>query len=60
MAKAFLSIFALILMGGSLSGCLAAAATAGGAAYVGADEATEDDGNFDPLENARGEGDGRN
>lgn len=44
-----LNILALLLSGLILSGCAAVAAgTAGG---VAADELTEDDGQFDPLEN---------
>ena len=42
----------------SASGCVVLAAA--GAGYVAHDEATENDGKFDPLEKARGEDDGKN
>jgi hypothetical protein len=42
----------------SLNGC--ALGLAAGAGYIAHDEATEGDGNFDPLEEVRGEGDGKN
>lgn len=53
-------IFAGLLFAASsaLGGC--ALGVAAGAGYVAHDEATEGDGNFDPLEEARGEGDGKN
>jgi hypothetical protein len=40
------------------SGCVLVAAA--GAGYLVHDEATENDGKFDPLEKARGKDDGRN
>jgi hypothetical protein len=40
------------------SGCVLVAAA--GAGYLVHDEATENDGKFDPLERARGKDDGRN
>ena len=40
------------------NGCVIAAAA--GAGYLIHDEATENDGKFDPLEKARGKEDGRN
>ena len=49
MKFASLNLIALLLSGLVVSGCAAVAAgTAGG---VAADELTEDDGRFDPLEN---------
>ncbi len=48
----------LLTASSALSGC--ALGLAAGAGYVAHDEATENDGNFDPLEEARGEGDGKN
>jgi hypothetical protein len=51
----------LALTGGGVGGCVAAAVTAGaGVGYMIHDEATEKDGKFDPLENVRKKGDGRN
>jgi len=40
------------------NGCVLAAAA--GAGYLIHDEATENDGKFDPLEKARGQDDGKN
>lgn len=40
------------------SGCVLLAGA--GAGYVAHDEATENDGKFDPLEKARGKDDGKN
>lgn len=40
------------------NGCVLVAAA--GAGYLVHDEATENDGKFDPLEKARGEDDGKN
>ena len=48
--KMIATIFALLGMSMSLSGCLLGAAA--GAGYIAHDEATEDDGEFDPLEEA--------
>ena len=50
MLKTFTALLALLFMSMSLSGCLLGAAAGAGA--VGYDEATEDDGEFDPLEEA--------
>lgn len=49
---------ALFVASNALGGC--ALGVAAGAGYVAHDEATEGDGNFDPLEDVRGEGDGKN
>lgn len=51
---------ALALVGCLLAcnGCVLVAAA--GAGYLVHDEATENDGKFDPLERARGKDDGRN
>ncbi|MBT8473655.1 MAG: hypothetical protein HKN14_06675 [Marinicaulis sp.] len=46
----YLCIFAFLLCGFSTSGCVIAAAAAGGA--IAADEIGEKDGKFDPLEDA--------
>ena len=48
--KLILTGFALLLASLSLSGCLLGAAAGAGA--IGYDEATENDGEFDPLEKA--------
>ncbi len=57
MKKLFLGLF--LLAGATpLSGC--ALGLAAGAGYVAHDEATENDGNFDPLEEVRGVEDGKN
>lgn len=51
----------LLVIGFGTSGCVAAAVGAAvGTGYVIADESDEGDGNFDPLENVRGVGDGKN
>ncbi len=50
MIKTLTALVALLFMSMSLSGCLLGAAAGAGA--VGYDEATEDDGEFDPLEEA--------
>ena len=50
----------LLVAGLSTGGCVAGAIAAAGAGYVIADEQSEGDGNFDPLENVRGKGDGKN
>ena len=56
-----LKLMSLLLVAGlGTSGCVAGAIAAAGAGYVIADEQSEGDGNFDPLENVRGEGDGKN
>jgi hypothetical protein len=45
----------------ALNGCALGLVAAGaGAGYIAHDEATEDDGRFDPLEDVRDEEDGRN
>ncbi len=48
--KQIATIAALMLVSTSLSGCLLGAAA--GAGYIAHDEATENDGEFDPLEEA--------
>ncbi|WP_375201572.1 hypothetical protein [Hyphococcus sp.] len=48
--KKLAGLMALMMMSTSLSGCLLGAAA--GAGYVAHDEATENDGEFDPLEEA--------
>ena len=48
--KKLAGLMALMMMSTSLSGCLLGAAA--GAGYVAHDEATENDGKFDPLEEA--------
>ena len=48
--KMFATMLALLGMSMSLSGCLLGAAA--GAGYIAHDEATEGDGEFDPLEEA--------
>lgn len=48
--KTTIIAFALLFAGLSTSGCVLGAAAGAGA--VGYDEATEDDGKFDPLEKA--------
>lgn len=48
--KQLAALFALLFMSFSLSGCVLAAAAGAGA--VAHDELTEDDGEFDPLEEA--------
>ncbi|HNR76193.1 MAG TPA: hypothetical protein PKM48_03630 [Parvularculaceae bacterium] len=53
-SKAFALTCALL----ACSGCVLAAAA--GAGYMAYDEATENDGKFDPLEKAQGKDDGRN
>ena len=50
MIKVVASLAVLLGMSMSLSGCLLGAAA--GAGYVAHDEATENDGKFDPLEEA--------
>ncbi|WP_428407476.1 hypothetical protein [Hyphococcus sp.] len=50
MMKSLTAIVALLFMSMSLSGCLLGAAAGAGA--IGYDEATENDGEFDPLEEA--------
>ena len=56
-----LKLVSLLLVAGlGTSGCVAGAIAAAGAGYVIADEQSENDGNFDPLENVRGKGDGKN
>lgn len=53
-SKAFALTAALL----ACNGCVLVAAA--GAGYLVHDEATENDGKFDPLEKARGEDDGKN
>ncbi|MGF1544379.1 MAG: hypothetical protein ACFB00_07760 [Parvularculaceae bacterium] len=57
-----LKLLALAMIGlfsaGSLSGCVIAAAAGAGA--LAADEISETDGKFDPLERVRGKDDGDN
>ena len=48
--KKLAGLMALMMMSTSLSGCLLGAAA--GAGYIAHDEATENDGEFDPLEEA--------
>ncbi|MFC2951478.1 hypothetical protein ACFOOP_06030 [Marinicaulis aureus] len=48
--KKLAGLMALMMMSTSLSGCLLGAAAGAGA--IGYDEATENDGEFDPLEEA--------
>ena len=48
--KQLAALFAFLFMSLSLSGCVLAAAAGAGA--IGYDEATEGDGEFDPLEEA--------
>ncbi len=48
-----LMICGLALSSGAVTGCVAGAAA--GAGYVAGDEINEDDGEFDPLEEVRGE-----
>ncbi|MGE0409635.1 MAG: hypothetical protein AB7P23_10295 [Amphiplicatus sp.] len=52
------SLFALLALSSAIGGCAVLAGA--GAGYVAHDEATEGDGNFDPLEDVRGKGDGKN
>ena len=50
MIKSLTALLALLFMSMSLSGCLLGAAAGAGA--IAADEANENDGDFDPLEEA--------
>lgn len=50
MLKSLTALVALLFMSMSLSGCLLGAAAGAGA--IAADEINEDDGEFDPLEEA--------
>lgn len=54
LSKALLLFFALL----ACNGCVIAAAA--GAGYLIHDEATENDGKFDPLEDVRDKEDGKN
>jgi hypothetical protein len=56
--RRFARLFAVAVLAVLPCGCVLAAAA--GAGYLIHDEATENDGKFDPLERARGEDDGRN
>lgn len=56
--KKIISALALIGVSAVTSGC--ALLAAGGAGYMVHDEATENDGRFDPLEDVRDDGDGKN
>lgn len=56
--RRFVKLFALAILAMQASGCVLAAAA--GAGYLIHDEATENDGKFDPLEKARGKEDGKN
>ncbi|MFQ5564686.1 MAG: hypothetical protein ACE5FO_14085 [Parvularculaceae bacterium] len=56
--KRFLTAVGLLALPLFANGCVVAAAA--GAGYLIHDEATENDGKFDPLEDVRGEGDGKN
>lgn len=56
--KNAIALCALLMASGALGGC--ALGLAAGAGYVAHDEATEGDDNFDPLEEVRGKGDGKN
>lgn len=58
MPRMFATLLALAIATPSLSGCIAIAAAGGG--YLLADEIHEKDGKFDPLEDVRGKGDGKN
>lgn len=64
--KLFYSTLVLMLAAAGLSACgspggtAAAVGAAAGAGYIVADEVNEGDGEFDVLEDARGEGNGRN
>jgi len=55
--RIFTALALLFIAAPALSGCLAAAA---GAGYAVGDEVNEGDGEFDVLEDARGDGNGRN
>lgn len=56
--KKIISALALIGVSAATGGC--ALLAAGGAGYMVHDEATENDGRFDPLEDVRDDGDGKN
>lgn len=56
--KNAIALCALWMASSALGGC--ALGLAAGAGYVAHDEATEGDDNFDPLEEVRGKGDGKN
>jgi len=57
MKKYALAAF-LLVTANALGGCVLGAAA--GAGYMIHDEATENDGKFDPLEKVRGKDDGKN
>ncbi|HPE32677.1 MAG TPA: hypothetical protein PLV61_15900 [Parvularculaceae bacterium] len=57
MKKYALAAF-LLVTANALGGCVLGAAA--GAGYMAHDEATENDGKFDPLEKVRGKDDGKN
>lgn len=56
--KHVLKLMALAALYAAANGCVVAAAA--GAGYLVHDEATENDGKFDPLEKVRGKDDGEN
>jgi hypothetical protein len=53
-----LALSLIVAMSAMTSGCVLLAGA--GAGYVAHDEATENDGNFDPLEDVRDDEDGKN
>ena len=59
MRKTWITLSFLVLAVPMMSGCVAAIAAAGAGFMIG-DEINEGDGNFDPLEEVRGVGDGKN
>lgn len=59
MCKTWIALLFFILAAPLMSGCVAAIAAAGAGFMIG-DEINEGDGNFDPLEEVRGVGDGKN
>ena len=56
--KKLVSLIAIGVVALTTSGCVLLAGA--GAGYVAHDEATEGDGNFDPLEDVRDDEDGKN
>jgi len=56
--KKLVPVIALGVIALTTGGCAVLAGA--GAGYVAHDEATENDGKFDPLEKARGKDDGKN
>lgn len=59
MLRTWTTLLFLILAAPMMSGCVAAIAAAGAGFMIG-DEINEGDDNFDPLEEVRGVGDGKN